>query len=332
VPFLDHLGPQPDQYNTNPKQDVRLTQLGASSTKTSFLCGDAFGWASIPPGIPDPDSRVTADTCTDLASIPPFLWGLIPSYGRHTMPAILHDVRCDAAHAAVAGPGGRAHSAYLRRKADQQFRHTLKTHASQGLVTRYVIWSAVRMFGFKPLGIAVVLGVLVSMLHLSSDVFVAVSTLLNQVTIWPWLSWLDSIPQVIAWVLAKLATALEPDQRYTVIMVILGAVAAGALVYRSFERRTATDAVGFSVPSVLSLAGALVVGVLAAPPLLPLVLVTVVTRLVLWLLDFLTHYLELAWTSVLKLIDGATPANVQVPEDAMTPGGMPPFPGFFPTP
>jgi hypothetical protein len=60
--------------------------------------------------------------------------------------------------------------------------------------------------------------------------------------------------------------------------------------------------------------------------------VTVVTRLVLWLLDFLTHYLELAWTSVLKLIDGATPANVQVPEDAMTPGGMPPFPGFFPTP
>jgi uncharacterized protein DUF1353 len=332
MPFLDHLGPLPDEYDSNPKRDVRLTQLGSSSMKTSFRCGDAFGWASIPPGIPDEDSRVTVDTCTDLASIPPFLWGLIPSYGRHTMPAILHDVRCDAAHAAVAGPGGRAHSAYLRRKADQQFRHTLKTHASQGLVTRYVIWSAVRMFGFKPLGIAVVAGVLVSMLHLSSDVFVAVSALLNQVTIWPWLSWLDAIPQVIAWTLARLSTALEPEQRYLVIMVVLGAVALAALVYRSLERTTATAAVTLSFPAVLSLVGALVVGVLAAPPLLPLVLVTVVTRLVLWLLDFLTHYLELAWTTLLKLVDGATPANVQVPEDAMTPGDKPPFPGFFPTP
>jgi hypothetical protein len=332
MPFLDHLGPLPDQYDSTPKRDVRLTQLGSSSMKTSFRCGDAFGWASIPPGIPDRDSRVTVDTCTDLASIPPFLWGLIPSYGRHTMPAILHDVRCNAAHAAVAGPGGRAHSAYLRRKADQQFRHTLKTHASQGLVTRFVIWSAVRMFGFKPFGIAAVAGVLVSMLHLSSDVFVAVSALLDHVTIWPWLSWLDSIPQAIAWTLAQLATALEPDQRYLVIMVVLGAVALGGLVYRSFKPRTATDPVRFSLPAALSLGGALVVGVLAAPPLLPLVLVTVVTRLVLWLLDFLTHYLELAWTTLLRVVDGATPANVQVPEDAMTPGDKPPFPGFFPAP
>jgi hypothetical protein len=332
VPFLDHLGPQPDEYNTDPKKDVRLTQLGASSSKTSFKCGDAFGWASIPPGIPDADSRVSVDTLTDLASIPPFLWGLIPGYGRHTMPAILHDVRCDAAHKAAREEGGRAHSAYLRRKADQQFRHTLKTHASQGLVTRFVMWSAVRMFGFKPLGVTVVLGVLVSMLHLSKDVFVAVSTLLNQVTIWPWLSWLDSVPQAIAWTLAQLATALEPDTRYTVIMVILVTVAAAALVYRSFERKTATDGVGFSLASVCSLVGALVVGVLSAPPLLPLVLVTVVTRLVLFLLDFLTHYVELLWARILRFVDGVTPANVQVPDEAMNPGSMPAFPGFFPTP
>lgn len=332
MPFLDHLGPQPDQFDTNPKKDVRLTQLGASSNKTSFRCGDAFGWASIPPGIPDADSRVSVDTCTDLASIPPFLWGLIPSYGRHTMPAILHDVRCDAAHKAAGEQGGRPHSAYLRRKADQQFRHTLKTHAGQGLVTRFVMWSAVRMFGFKPLGGAVVLGVLVSMLHLSSDVFVAVSTLLNQVTIWPWLSWLDWVPQLVAWTLAQLATALHPDPRYIVVMVILATIAAVALVYRSFERQTATGGVTFSLASVCSLIGALVVGVLSAPPILPLVLVTVVTRLVLFLLDFLTHYLELAWARLLRFIDGVTPATVQVPDEAMTPGSLPSFPGFFPTP
>ncbi|MFD1712934.1 DUF1353 domain-containing protein [Amnibacterium flavum] len=28
---------------------------------------------------------------TDLASVPPFLWGLISSHGRHTAPALLHD-------------------------------------------------------------------------------------------------------------------------------------------------------------------------------------------------------------------------------------------------
>jgi hypothetical protein len=137
------------------------------------------------------------------------------------MPVILHDVRCDSAKEAAAGQGGRAHAAYLRRRADQQFRHTLKAHADQGLVTRYVMWCAVRLFGFLPLAIAVVLGVIVSMLHLSGDVFVAVSSLLNQVTIWPWLSWLDWIPQAIAWVMARLATALEPDQPYTGIMIAL---------------------------------------------------------------------------------------------------------------
>lgn len=332
MPFLDHLGPQPDDYDTNPKQDVRLTQLGATSTKTSFRCGDAFGWVDIPPGVPDADSRVATDTCTDLASIPPFLWGLIASYGRHTMPAILHDVRCDAAKMATAEQGGRAHTAYLRRRADQQFRHTLKAHANQGLVTRYVMWCAVRLFGFIPLAIAVVLGVIVSMLHVSSDVFVAVSNLLNQVTIWPWLSWLDWIPQGIAWALAQLATALEPDQPYTGIMIGVAVVVLAAILYRSLERRTVADGVTFSVPAMLSLVGAVVVGVLSAPPLLPLVVVTVVTRLVLWLLDFLTHWLELGWTELLKFVNRVTPANVNVPTTAMTPGETPPFPGFFPAP
>ena len=66
--------------------------------------------------------------------------------------------------------------------------------------------------------------------------------------------------------------------------------------------------------------------------LILLVLVTVVTRMVLFLLDFLTHYLELLWARILRFVDGVTPANVQVPDEAMNPGSMPAFPGFFPTP
>jgi hypothetical protein len=41
---------------------------------------------TIPPG-----------TFTDLASVPPFLWGLVASYGRQALPAILHDHLSDVA-------------------------------------------------------------------------------------------------------------------------------------------------------------------------------------------------------------------------------------------
>jgi hypothetical protein len=331
MPFFDHVGPQPDDYDSQPKKDVRLTQLGSTSTKTSFTCGDAFGWANLTPGVPDQESRVALDTSTDLASIPPFLWGLIASYGRHTMPAILHDVRCDASKAAAAA-GGRAHTAYLRRRADQQFRHTLKAHADQGVVTRYIMWCAVRLFGFMPLGAVVLVGIIVSMLHQSSTVFVSVSDLLGKVTIWPWLSWLDWVPQGVAWGLAQLATVLRPHQPYTAIMIAVVIASLVALVYRSFERTAVGAPVVFSLPALLSLVGAAVVGVLTAPPVLPLVVVTMVTRLVLWLLDFVTHWLDLGWTKLLALVDWATPANITVPEGAMQPVAAPPFPGLFPTP
>jgi hypothetical protein len=41
---------------------------------------------------------------------------------------------------------------------------------------------------------------------------------------------------------------------------------------------------------------------------------------------------ELLWARILRFVDGVTPANVQVPDEAMNPGSMPAFPGFFPTP
>lgn len=39
----------------------------------------------------DPDRPAVGDNQTDLASVPPFLWGLIASYGRQTASALLHD-------------------------------------------------------------------------------------------------------------------------------------------------------------------------------------------------------------------------------------------------
>jgi hypothetical protein len=115
-------------------------------------------------------------------------------------------------------------------------------------------------------------------------------------------------------------------------MIVLATATVAAIVYRSFERPAVAGPVTFSFPALLSLVAATVVGVLVAPPVLPLVVVTMVTRLVLWLLDFVTHWLELGWTQVLRLVNGVTPGNVVVPSAALTSGAAPPFPGFFPSP
>jgi len=331
MPFFDHRGPDAGDYEATPKQDVTLRQLGSTADKTSFTCEDAFGWADSPSGVPPLESRVAGGTDTDLASIPPFLWGLISSYGRHTMPAILHDVRCEAAKGG-AGLGGSPYAAYLRRRADQQFRHTLRVHAAKGIVTRYVMWSAVRLFGFLPIGVAVVLGVIVSMLHVSSDVFVAVSAILSQVTIWPWLSWLDFIPKGIAWMLARSSEALQPDLPFTIIVGVLLTAAVVLIAYRSVEKRSVNGSASFSIQALGSLVFASLVAVLSAPPLLPLILVTVVTRLVLWLLDFVLHWVEVLVTKILQAAAGAAPANVNIPETVLQGTAKPPFPGLFPSP
>lgn len=336
MPFFNHLGPGPDVYSTEAKENLRLTQLGSEpvSEKTSFTCNDTFGWSDSAPGTPPPESRVSNSTNTDLASIPPFLWGLISSYGRHTMPAILHDVRCDAAVKVRKGdtPGGSPYAAYLRRQADQQFRHTLRVHADKGVVTRYIMWSAVRLFGSLPIAAAVVLAVLVSLLHLSEDAFVAVSKALSQVTIWPWLSWLDFIPRGIASGLARLSKSLHPDQPFAMILVVLLAVAVVFTAWRSIERQAPDGSASFSVNAFVSMLCASLIGALSAPPLLPLVVVTVITRLVLWILDLICHLLERLFRKALQALAGSTPANVTIPERALQGTALPPFPGLFPSP
>jgi hypothetical protein len=58
---------------------------------------------------------------TDLASVPPFLWGLVASYGHQTLPAILHDSMSDAADLLPVGDRLGA-----RRTADDRFRVALR--------------------------------------------------------------------------------------------------------------------------------------------------------------------------------------------------------------
>lgn len=78
---------------------------------------------------------------TDLASVPPWLWGVIASFGRHTFAALLHDHLCEAASEASPPRAGE-----LRRDADRLFRIgmlDLKVPAPRA----WVMWAAVRLFG-----------------------------------------------------------------------------------------------------------------------------------------------------------------------------------------
>ena len=60
---------------------------------------------------------------TDLASVPWVIWNLIASYGRQTLPAILHDQRCvEARRLQTTDPKA---ALALRRHADGQFRRAL---------------------------------------------------------------------------------------------------------------------------------------------------------------------------------------------------------------
>lgn len=73
---------------------------------------------------------------TDFASVPPFLWGLIASYGKQTLPSILHD---RLAWEAKVAPTGRLE---LRRTADEVFRVALVEAGVSQLRAR-VMWGSV---------------------------------------------------------------------------------------------------------------------------------------------------------------------------------------------
>jgi hypothetical protein len=87
---------------------------------------------SRPPGPGDENS-------TDLASVPMFLWGLVPSYGLQTRAALLHDVLAGRAGEIGGETGWR-----LRREADRLFRDAL-LESQVPLLRALIMWCAVSM-------------------------------------------------------------------------------------------------------------------------------------------------------------------------------------------
>ena len=85
---------------------------------------------SLPPG---------EGNSTDFASVPPFLWGLIASFGKQTLPAILHDSLTTVAQLAPADQ-----RLELRRTADEYFRISLIDSGMHQLRARGM-WASVGM-------------------------------------------------------------------------------------------------------------------------------------------------------------------------------------------
>ncbi|BDZ47645.1 DUF1353 domain-containing protein [Naasia aerilata] len=85
----------------------------------------------------DPSRPAKGSNASDLASVPPFLWGLIASHGRQTAPALLHDQLWWEA----LNPDPDVWIAQ-RREADRLFRVSLRESGSTPLRTS-LLWAAV---------------------------------------------------------------------------------------------------------------------------------------------------------------------------------------------
>ncbi|WP_129339338.1 DUF1353 domain-containing protein, partial [Cellulomonas endophytica] len=114
-----------------------------------------LGWTDAPPTTTGPggtarwDAAAVTDvvprgSVTDLASVPEALWGVLASYGRQTLPALLHDHRTGLVAGVRTAPARRR----ARREADDLFLRTLEVQGS-GPVRRRLLWAGVRVWGHR---------------------------------------------------------------------------------------------------------------------------------------------------------------------------------------
>ncbi|MHA7135555.1 DUF1353 domain-containing protein [Oerskovia turbata] len=255
MPFLAPLPDDPDLWA--PAATVDLRQLPVSNRwKVWFEVLTPFGHTTRPADEQTPagprwrrasvTQTVPTGLVTDLASVPMPLWGVIASYGRQTLPAILHDATSRAL-ADSTRPAGARRAA--RRAADHLFRSTLR-ETGTGPVRRWLMWAAVRIFGSLPVAVVFLLAIVAGVVALTLGL-VGVGG--------PWL-----------------AGALVAGAAALVALVTL-AVGAGA---ESGPSTAGAERTGWVPGATASLLGAIGIGLVALPPLLPLIVLTFLTELV----------------------------------------------------
>ncbi len=256
MPFVGPSAPDPASWR--PVWTVDLRQLPETERgKVHFEVLAEFGFTGRPPTAgphgaawprSDLEYYVPRGFTTDLATVPRFLWGVVASYGRQTLPAILHDTLCIESAMPSLPAAYRRHA---RRRADALFRGTL-AQAGSGPVRRWLMWTGVRIGGHVPVGVA--LGV--------AAVLALLAVLL------PWTAPLGLGAAVAAVVLlALVVTACVESVRRT-------GPATGDAPGPPADEWTAP---AFDGRALGSLVGALGLSVVAAPILLPVSAVTFLT-------------------------------------------------------
>lgn len=83
---------------------------------------------------------------TDGASVPRIFWAILPTWGRYSRAAVIHDYLYNELR-----PGTQPHpEAPTRQRADAIFLEAMEV-CGVGFLTRWIMWAAVRTFGFLTL-------------------------------------------------------------------------------------------------------------------------------------------------------------------------------------
>jgi hypothetical protein len=83
---------------------------------------------------------------TDGASVPRIFWAFLPTWGRYSRAAVIHDYLYNELR-----PGTEPHpEAPTRQRADAIFLEAMQV-CGVGFFTRWIMWAAVRTFGFLAL-------------------------------------------------------------------------------------------------------------------------------------------------------------------------------------
>ncbi|MEO6943323.1 MAG: DUF1353 domain-containing protein [Lacisediminihabitans sp.] len=156
----------------------------------------------------DPDRPAVGDNQTDLASVPPFLWGLVASYGRQTAPALLHDHLSDEAR-----HGDPATRIARRRVADRLFGVALldsgisilrmlimRSFVSVQKYLEFRRWQAYAMVGHALLGMAFVYAVIGTVMgywaaSVGSSLWMLLLLLVPAATMLAW--WRDTVTMIV---------------------------------------------------------------------------------------------------------------------------------------
>lgn len=89
----------------------------------------------------DPARRIIVPSgyYTDGASVPRYLWGILPTWGRYSRAAVVHDYLCSRLNKGVPHPFVRT-----RHEADRIFLEAMGA-CGVNILVRYLMWGAVRL-------------------------------------------------------------------------------------------------------------------------------------------------------------------------------------------